>query len=343
MKNIIRLALILIILFLLSGCVSVPMAEEGLVIGQSYRLGSGKTLNNDLTVIGGNAVLDEDSTVNGDVAVLGGNVTINGTVNGEVSVLGGYVYLDDNAVVKGSVNSLGGTVQRSDQAVIEGKSAIETPATPRITTMRTPNMQISFDPITGPLMAIFQGLALAALAVLATLFIPAHMERTGKAVVSQPFGSGGVGCLTLLVLVVMTITIILIPVSAIGFVAAGIAALFGWLAMGLILGRQIAVWLKQTWTEPVSAGVGTMVRTLVASLINIIPCIGWTFSIVLGLAALGAVVLTRFGTQVYPSPYAHMSAPRPGPYTPPPAANAPQADSSPAPKQPDENQPSDPA
>ena len=39
--------------------------DQGLVIGQFYRLESGKTLNNDLTVIGGNATLMQDSTVNG--------------------------------------------------------------------------------------------------------------------------------------------------------------------------------------------------------------------------------------------------------------------------------------
>lgn len=303
MKKLIRIALLLFLLLLLTSCVSIPVVEDGLVVGQSYQLESGDTLENDLTVIGGNVSLEEGSTVEGDVAVMGGTAIIDGTVNGEVTVLGGYVYLDDHAVIEGSVNSLGGTIERSSQAVIEGNDGIQTNRRPRITTMRTPNMQISFDPITGPLMAIFQALALAALAVLANLTIPTYMERTGRAAVSQPYGTGGVGCLTILVLVVMTITIILIPFSLVGFVVASIAALFGWLALGLVLGRYIAVWLKQSWTDPVSAGVGTMSLSLLASLLNVIPCIGWFFYVAAGLVALGAVVLTRFGTQEYPAPY----------------------------------------
>ena len=318
MKIIIRISLLLLALLLLSGCVSVPLAQEGLVIGDSYRLESGETLSHDLTVVGGNATLDEDSTVNGDVAVLGGNVTIDGTVNGDISVLGGYVYLDNHALVKGSVNSLGGTVQRSSQAVVEGRDLGNNNRPPRITTMRAPNMQVSIDPITAPLMAIFQGLALAALAVLAALFIAAPLDRTGRAAMITPFASGGVGCLTILVLLIMAVTIILLPVSFLGFLVVGIAALFGWLALGLMVGRQLAVWLKQPWTDPVSAGVGTLTISLLASLLNVIPCIGWTVSAVAGLVALGAVILTRFGTQIYPSPYGAAPAPRPGPYTPPP-------------------------
>lgn len=304
MKNIIRIVLLLIPLLFLTSCISIPVVEDGLVIGQSYQLESGETLENDLTVIGGNAYLEEGSIVEGDVAVMGGTLTIDGTVNGEVTVLGGYVYLDDHAVIEGSVNSLGGTIERSSRAVIEGGESSRPEPRPRVTTMRTPNMQVSFDPITGPLMAIFQALALAALAMLATLTLPNYLERTGRAAVAQPYGTGGVGCLTILVLVVMTITIILIPFSLVGFVAVALASVFGWLALGLVLGRYIAVWLKQTWTDPVSAGVGTLSLSLLASLLNVIPCIGWFFYVAAGMVALGAVVLTRFGTQEYPPPYA---------------------------------------
>jgi hypothetical protein len=188
-------------------------------------------------------------------------------------------------------------------------------------------MRLSFDPITAPLMAIFQSLALAALAIVLNLFAPRHMERTGQTAQVTPAASGGVGCLTILVLVIMTLTIILIPISLLGFLLMGIASLFGWLALGLVVGRRIAVMLKQPWSDPVNAGVGTLVLTLLASLLNIIPCIGWIFGFLAGLIGLGAAVLTRFGTQIYPNPYAPAAA-GPAPYTPappqPPVYPAPQ-------------------
>jgi hypothetical protein len=304
-------------IFLLAGCVPFPMvaAADGLVVGQSYRLSSGDTLDNDLTVIGGSATLEEDSTVNGSLAVIGGTVTVDGTINGDLSVIGGDVSLGESAVVQGSVDTMGGTLRRADGATIHGDRVENDNPIPHVTTLRTPPLQIGFDPITGPLTAMFQALAMAALAVVVNLFAPVHMERTGRTAFTVPMASGGVGCLTILVLVVMTVTIILIPVSFLGVLAAMIAALFGWLAIGLLIGRQIGILLKQSWTEPVNAGVGTLVITLLAS----IPCIGalaWTLG---GLVALGAVVLTRFGTQVYPSPYSVAPVPQSGPYTSQPA------------------------
>lgn len=320
MKPNLRLPVLFILAFTLltlSGCVGIPDLGPGLIVGQSYRLESGEILNSDLTVIGGNATLETDSTVNGDVVVIGGTVTIDGRINGNLSVMGGSVRLDDNAEVKGSLESLGGTVQRSSGAVVEGRVFGDHDEGRRITTIRSPAVNISFEPVTSTLMAIFQALALAALAIVVNLFAPRPMERTAQSAVAQPVTSGGVGCLTLLVLVVMAITIILLPVSLLGFLVAGVAALFGWVALGLLFGRRLAVWLNQSWSDPVSAGVGTLSLSLLASLLNIIPCIGWLISFMASMVAIGAVVLSRFGTQVYPGPGAGPAYP-PATYSPPP-------------------------
>ncbi len=323
MRRLTRISVLLLAAFtllFLAGCVPIPTGDQGLVIGDSYRLESGKTLNNDLTVIGGNATLMQDSTVNGDVAVIGGNVTIDGKVNGDVSAIGGFVSLTDHANITGSVSTLGGTVDRSSQAVVEGKTPTRTNQPGPVTTFKSPAMQVSVDPITGPLIAIFQALALAALAVVVNLFAPMPMERASHTALTAPAAAGGVGCLTILVLLIMAITIILLPVSLLGFLVLGIAVLFGWLALGLLLGRQLAVWLNQPWSDPINAGAGTLVLSLLVSLMNIIPCIGWTGSALVGLVALGAVVLSRFGTQIYPPPYSS-TAPytSTAPYAPPPA------------------------
>lgn len=301
-----RIALIfalVLALLALSGCVGVPYMEPGLVIGQSYRLESGETLNEDLTVIGGNASLMEDSNVHGDVVVIGGNVLVDGSVNGDVLAIGGYVNLDEHARVKGNVQTLGGTVERSEQAVVEGNDLSDSRGPGPVTAVRTPGLNISLEPVTATLMAIFQAMALAALAVVINLFAPRPMERTAQAAVQQAPASGGVGCLTILVLAVMAVTIILLPVSLLGMLAAGAAGLFGWTALGLVLGRRIAGWVNQAWTDPVSAGVGTLTLSLLTSVVGAIACIGWTVPFFVSMVALGAVVLTRFGTQIYPPAY----------------------------------------
>lgn len=317
MKNIIKkplwiLAVLLLLLF--TGCTP---RVTGLVVGDNYRLESGETLNNDLTVIGGNAVLEEDSTVNGDVAVMGGNVNIAGTVEGDISVMGGNVSLEDTAVVEGEVSTVGGSVQRAPGARVD--RIRDRDDLDDITIMRSPGFRVGFDPISGPLWGIFQALAAAALAILVNLFAARQMDLTGRTAVSQPIMTGGLGLLTLIVapaiLLILIITIILIPVSLLGLMVLAIATLFGWLSMGLIVGRQIAVWLKQNWTEPVNAAVGT----LALALVGLFPCLGFMANLLIAMMGLGAVLLTRFGTRPYPG----YPAPAPRPYSPPPASDFP--------------------
>lgn len=304
-KNMLSTMIIaLLVLLSLTSCVAPSVQTEGLVIGDSnYRLENGDVINTDLTIIGGNAALDEGSTVNGDVTVIGANATIDGKVTGSVSVLGGYVYLDDHASVTGDLVSLGGTISRSAQSQVMGET---TPGgSSGVPIMRALPVNINFDPVTGPLMSFFQALALAALAIVVQLFAAPLMERTGQTALAQPVVSGGVGLLTVIVapalILVLAITIIMIPLSLLGILALGFAFLFGWLCLGLVVGRQLAVWMKQSWSDPVSAGVGTLALSLLSSMLNLIPCLGWLANALVGFVALGAVILTRFGTQTYPS------------------------------------------
>ncbi len=301
------LLLILAITAVLSmtGCVGLPSFGGGLVVGQNYRLQSGETLNDDLTVIGGNATLEQDSTVNGDVAVIGGNVSADGLINGNISVLGGMVNLKDNAVVRGNVNQLGGSVYKSEKARVEGSNPFNQ-APFRIPTMQTTPLNINFDAVFAPLLAFFRALALAALAILAALFAPASIARVGQAAHTQPAVTGGIGLLTAIVapalLLVLGITIILLPLSLLGLLILGIAILYGWLALGLITGRYLGQWLNQNWSEPIHAGVGTLVLSLVASMANLIPCVGWLATFIVAVIGLGAVIVTQFGRQLYPAP-----------------------------------------
>mgnify|MGYP005810448143 CR=1 FL=1 len=319
MKNKLRIHLLLLaalVITLLAGCAPGYNSSDGLVIGASYKLSSGETLNHDLTVVGGNVTLEQNSTVNGNVAVLGGNVTADGQIKGDLTVMGGAVNLNNHAVIQGTLNAIGGSVYRASGAVVEGQTNNRNSGSNILPTMRAPVPQN--NDLASPLRVIFQSLALAALAIVVTLFAPNLMLRAGHTAQFAPAASGGVGCLTLIVLVVMTITIILIPVSLLGFIAAALAILFGWMAIGLLVGRQFAILMKRPWSDPVSAGVGTLFVTLLVGSLNIIPLIGWIVGVLVGLIGLGAVILSRAGTQIYPPTYGSgPTSPRPGPYTPP--------------------------
>ena len=101
-------------------------------------------------------------------------------------------------------------------------------------------------------------------------------------------------------LVLLTITIILIPVVAIAVVALFVAAVFGWIAIGYEIGQRFTTAIHQYWHPAFSAGLGVFALTLVANALTGIPvlnCVGWLAPFLLGLAGLGAVIMTRFGTQ----------------------------------------------
>jgi hypothetical protein len=167
------------------------------------------------------------------------------------------------------------------------------------------------------MLAFFRALALAALAVLVQLFAAKPVQRVAHAVQTQPIVTGGIGLLTVLVapalLVILAITIILLPVSLLGFLLLGVALVFGWLAIGMLTGQHLARLFKQNWTDPIMAGVGTLALSLVASMANLIFCIGWLPTFLVSVVGLGAVIVTRFGTQFY------ISTTLPQPYSPPPA------------------------
>jgi hypothetical protein len=100
-------------------------------------------------------------------------------------------------------------------------------------------------------------------------------------------------------MVLLAITICLSPIALLLGVALLAAGTFGWAAVGLLVGRRLLEAFKVKVITPlmaVAAGI------LLLSLLGAIPCLGALVVIVAGCVGLGAVVLTRFGTQTYPLP-----------------------------------------
>lgn len=314
--KLIAFVFLVLLVGLLAGCSpAINMDTGGLVVGQSYRLRDGETLNEDLTVMGGSAELEDGSIVNGNVAILGGSLSINGEVTGDVSAMGGVISIGDTAVIDGDVFTLGATVSKSEDAVVKGSIGTGRPSVrlPGIASRSVATGAQFFWNIISP---IFQALALAALAVLVSLFALRPMERISDTMTSTSIVAGGIGLLSVVVLpvlmVILSITIILLPVGLLGVLGLAIALLFGWISAGLLTGERVAQALKQNWTGPVSAGIGTLLLSLAAALFaGIIPCIGWMVPFLVGVIGLGSVVLTRFGLVTYPQPVAEAAPPLP--------------------------------
>jgi hypothetical protein len=278
------------------------------VLGGNFTLPSGETLRGNLWIMGGNASLESGSRVTGDVMLLGGNVNVDGEISGDINVMGGNIDLRNQAVVRGDLNIIGGAYNRSTNARIEGN--VNTGPTGPFQFMlpsgvRVPAVEVRTYPLWEVISFFFRTFLVAALAVLAVMFWPRHIQRIGQTSISQPVAAGGLGLLTAVVapiiLLIMTITIILIPVTLVGLALLALMALLGWIAIGLEVGERLAASLNQEWALPVSAGVGTLIFSIVAIGIDrLVPCVGWVVPVLLGMIGLGAVILTRFGTQSYP-------------------------------------------
>ena len=281
------------------------------VVGGSFTLEQGETLDGDLLVMGGNVTLEVESRVAGDVVVLGGNVSSNGTIDGSVTIVGGNVRLKSNALVRGDVRTVGGSLSRSEGSRIEGQFFSESD-------FRIPFEFDNFDwsgpvirPIrfTGPsLLAsafwyMFRIFMLAGLALLSVMFWPKPTERVAQSIIDQPLIAGGVGLLTVFVLPVLLffllITILLIPVALLVICVSVIAILFGWVAIGLEVGKRLGEMLKWELHPAAEAGIGTFLFSAVVLGIGFIPCIGWIAPFAIGLLAFGGVILSRFGRMTY--------------------------------------------
>jgi hypothetical protein len=280
-----------------------------------------------LFLIGGNIIIEEGSHILGDIVLIGGSVNIDGTIERNVSVMGGSILLGNNALVEGDVSTLGSSLHRSPTARIEGEvitsrfPGIRLPGPvqldwPQIQVDR-PIFPFDFTPWWDFSGFLARTLGLAALGMVVVLIAPNATSRAAHAASSQPILAGGLGLMTVVVvvplLIVTAITLIFLPVSLVGLLILVVAVIFGWICLGLEIGKRTALLFKKDWSLAVNAGIGIVVLSLLLEVFHIIPCIGWFGfgPILVGLVGLGSVVATRFGTRYYPTPPS-------GPILPPP-------------------------
>lgn len=290
-----------------------PIEQGRTIFGETYTLESGRVLNGDLNVIGGVVTIEDGASVNGDVFVLGGLVTVNGTVEGNLIAIGGTVNIGDTAFVEGDLVSPASFINRDEDAIIQGQeyegwnipwTDFDLPLIYRPRIVRTPGNRI-IPIVTRVGKGAASTLMLVGLGALMLLVMPKATETMTHALVAEPWHILGYGALTALVMlvggVILTITICLIPVVIIVGLAFGLAILAGWLALGYELGKRIASSIfKTSWHPVISASVGNLVLFLIASSLDLIPCLGGFLVFVAMLFSLGMAVVTLFGTKPYP-------------------------------------------
>lgn len=325
-KQVLLAGLLALILLALSGFPALAQGEgPGKVIfGGHFTLRSGERLLGDLGVLGGTVELEEGSQVAGDVLVAGGSLRVAGSVEGDIAIFGGTLELAATARVDGDVVHFGGIIERSPGAVVTGEFG-PGPGFPEFSfpgwrgLRLIPQFRLGVGSVPGlqagpaewllrQLLRLLRGIgmtmALAALALVVTLFWPSGIELTGRTEIEQPVLAFVVGLLTLfaalLLAFLLAITICLLPVTILLLVALGIAVFLAWVAAGWVVGHKLLAWLNlRGMTTVVEVTVGTALVVMLYFILGILPCVNFIYGALVASLGVGALVLTRFGTQPY--------------------------------------------
>jgi len=278
------------------------------IFGDNFTLAEGETLSGDLVVFGGNVNIEKGATVAGSVVVFGGTITQDGSVTGDVVVFGGMISVGDKAIVKGDAVTIGGQLNVAEGGKIQGESVtnipapkIELPNVPTPSTPVTPFVNYESNPLVGGMNVLVCALAVAALAMLVSVFLQPQIERVSQTIVSQPLAAGSFGLLTVfiapLALVILVVTILLIPVALVAVLLLVLAWLFGVIAIGHEVGERFTKAINQTWAPVLTIGFGTFLLMLVGGSVALVPCVGWLAPFMIGLVGIGGVMLSWFASR----------------------------------------------
>ncbi|MEZ0395746.1 MAG: polymer-forming cytoskeletal protein [Anaerolineales bacterium] len=281
--------------------------EDTVIFGRSFTLESGQTLRGNLVAVGGSVFIEAGAVVDGSIVLVGSSLTVAGEVRGDVAAIFSALTLDESAHLHGNLNLVKCALERAAGARIDGQINTDAGLTvegPQIVVpdRAFPNWSFSdwnldFHPWQG----LWNSLVWAFLAMLAMLFLAPQAERVGRAFVRQPLIAGGVGLLVaFLSPFALILLLVIFPIAFLLAVALLVMAAFGWIALGYEIGQRFTQAIRRRWHPSLAAGLGTFVLTLLSAMLISVPvlnCVGWLVPALLGVAAFGAVTMTRFGTR----------------------------------------------
>lgn len=332
-RRLTALAALLMVVGLLAGCGQTIANGDVIKWDGDYTVEEGETVKGDLTLFDGDATVEDGGTIEGTIIVWNGNAEIEGTVEEDLIVSGGDIYLGDDAWVQGDVVcSWNCSIEQDGAARIDGKivEGVVLPQVPSVPEIKAPppmNVQVMkpgavFGPLFNFIRNIVSAFVVAALAVLVALLLPQPVTRVGQAMTKAVVPSFGYGLLTAVAvgaaIIALALTICLSPIAILAGLVLLAASLYGWICFGTVIGERLLKAFSAQTVEPVwAAGLGTLVVSLVVAMIDAAVSVGqmidasygclcclmplvWPTVFILGCAGLGAVVLTRFGSQSYP-------------------------------------------
>jgi hypothetical protein len=297
MKRIHLLFLFILLACLLAACDGRGVYSGKLILDGDVIVQAGQVQAAEILLLDGTLTVAESARLEGNVYQFLGDLTINGEVDGNVLQFGGNLALGPEATIRGDL-TLSGNLRSGEPEEAVGGEMIRGGSGVPVNQINTTLTRLSQG-----LRLLIELLGLSLLAYGLTRAFPLHFNHIRGALGSHFIVSLAMGLLVGLVglslAVQMIFTVVLIPVALLIFLLFGVAVLLGWIGFGILVGKWLIDRFKLQWSPQLTAGVGTLAVTFLFRLLNQLPLIGGTLSLLLIVAALGAVFLTRFGWQKF--------------------------------------------
>jgi len=235
-----------------------------------------------------NAVVPAGGQVD-DLVVIAGSAEVAGKVTGNVVVIGGNVTLLKTAVVAGDIVCLGGKITDLQGAAVVG-SKVEIGGV--IGWQSLPFSSIGKLLLLGFLLKVATAVLMLALSIFLVLMWPNQIKCAAEEASNDMVRSSLVGVLAVTLMVPLaigfTVTVFGLPIALAIFIFMSAAGWFGTATVAYMAGHKMAGKLS-----PVAAIV---IGLLILKMIHFVPLLGGMLYFIVTLPGLGAVLLTRFGT-----------------------------------------------
>jgi hypothetical protein len=269
----------------------------------------------DVVALRGNVRMGAGSSARQVTAVLGSvELEPGATVEREVVAVGGNVHVASGAHVGADAVSVGGEVSIDQGGNVEGQEvSVNVPGFAGLLGLASPSKEVSKGISAG--LKIGQALAKFVVFFLMGLLLlavaPARLDRVTASLTRSPVRDVLVGVLgtiampILTVLLVVTIVgILLVPVQLIAIL---VAAVLGYTALALLIGRALPI-----RTEKATGVLQLAVGTAIVVLISEIPFVGVLAMVSAWFLVFGAVLRSRGGQASPAGPVVTTIAPSPG-------------------------------
>jgi hypothetical protein len=270
----------------------------------------------DIVQFGKNVRVKADELVRGDIVVFGGDVVVEGKVIGNVVVMAGDADVVSGAEINGDVVVVGGELREEPEVFIHGERVMWKDLS--IPIHRVSRFFETSHPF-GFVMVVVKFFVSVVLSFLFILFLKDRVVRTHEQTENETFKAFGAGFLlfivgtpiVLFVALVLLITIIGIPLALVVIVS--------WIALFIVartvfaytIGFKLSEKLNLQTSNPfaiVFVGMAAIyLPALLGAAISLMPAgapigalfkgIYWLISVFAYLVGLGAVFLSRFGSE----------------------------------------------